>query len=304
MTPPQVSIIVPSYNGKDKVIRLLNSLEQQTFLAFEVIVVLDGSTDGSIEALKLNHWKLPSLRVIETKNNGRAGARNTGAREAKYNLLIFFDDDMVIDLMCVEQHSIAADFHLKRIVMGQVIEPCNASDKEIKKYKDYLNKSWAEKIDLYKKQNLPFDYTFLTAQNFSISKMLFAELNEFNPDLKDIEDYDLALRAKSKMIPIYYLDTALAVHCDFFSFHKYALRSKDYLKNRILAAKFNPELYFYDPILNHKNSTLQKLIYPLFKYSFWLTLFDTNLLAHILPKKMRYQLYGIAITAYIHNQPK
>lgn len=305
MTPLHASIIVPSYNGKDKVIKLLKSLEQQTCLTFEVVVVVDGSTDGTAKALKVLDWKLPSLRVIETQNNGRAGARNTGAQEAKYNVLIFFDDDMFIDATCVEQHLLANTFQSKRIVMGQVIEPSSSADNEIKKYKDYLNKSWSKKIDLYKQQNLPTDVTFLSAQNFSISKNLFTELEGFNQNLKDVEDYDLALRAKSKHIPVYYLDTALAIHCDYFSFHKYALRSKDYLKNRMLAAKLNPALYSKDPILTHKNSTIQKIVYPFLKHTFWLTLFDSfNIFTYILPKNLRYKLYGVVITAHIQSQQK
>ena len=68
MISPQLSIIVPSYNGKDKVIRLLHALEQQTFLSFEVVVVLDGSTDGTAEALNSKPWNIFPLKIIEQKN--------------------------------------------------------------------------------------------------------------------------------------------------------------------------------------------------------------------------------------------
>ncbi|HSY62138.1 MAG TPA: hypothetical protein VK796_09695, partial [Cytophaga sp.] len=91
---------------------------------------------------------------------------------------------------------------------------------------------------------------------------------------------------------------------DHFTFRKYAERSKAYLKNRIFAASLKPALYDTDPILKHKHNLLLQVIYSVTKYPFWLNLFDYNVLRYILPKQLRYKLYGIAITAYIHSQQK
>ena len=304
MTPPQVSIIVPSYNGKAKVIRLLHSLEQQTFLAFEVIVILDGSTDGTAKAINSTEWNIFPLKIIEQKNNGRASARNMGVTFATTELLIFFDDDMVPEVSCIQKFLSFNPLHKNTIALGQIIETASKEDTEIKKYKDYLNTSWNNNLSAYRDNIIPNNIVVLAAANFSISTFLFNKLNGFDELLEDIEDYDFALRAKVEKIETFYLDTAIALHQDHFTFRKYAERSKAYLKNRIFAVSLKPELYSKDPILKHKHNVLQKCIYFFMKYSFWLTLFDTNLLAHILPKKLRYKLYGIAITAFIHNQPK
>ncbi len=296
------SVIIPSFNGKDKVIGLLESIEKQTFSDVEVLVVIDGSTDGTAEKIRSITWKLP-IRLIEQENTGRAGARNAGAHAAKTELLIFFDDDLILDAACIEQHVLAIDLSVKRIVMGQVVEPSRASDNEIKKYKDYLNQSWAKVLAPYKQKNFAGSLTVLSAQNISITKSLFNELGGFDSTLKDIEDYDLALRAREKNIPVFYLDTAIALHVDFFSFYKYALRSKDYLKNRRLAAGFNPELYSSDKILSHRNSLLQQGVYNILRFPFWLKMLDSaNIFRFLLPKQIRYKLYGIIITAFAHNQ--
>jgi glycosyltransferase involved in cell wall biosynthesis len=298
----QASVIIPSFNGKDKVIGLLKSIEKQTVTNVEVLVVIDGSTDGSADALRSTDWKL-QLRLIEQENKGRAGARNTGAGEAQSELLIFFDDDLMLDPACIEKHISANDLSVKRIVMGQVIEPSSAADTEIKKYKDYLNQSWATVLDPYKQKIFPENLTVLSAQNVSITKSIFNTLEGFDSTLKDIEDYDLALRARSKNIPVFYLDTAIAIHVDFFSFYKYALRSKEYFKNRRLAARFNPELYASDKILTHKNSLLQKGVYRILRFPFWLHILDSaNIFRFLLPRQVRYKLYGIIITAFAHNQ--
>jgi len=304
MTPLQVSIIVPSYNGKDKVIRLLHSLEKQTFLSFEIIVVLDGSTDGTAEAINSIVWDMFPLKIIEQKNNGRASARNKGVSYSTTNLLLFFDDDMVPASTCIQEFISFHREHKNVIALGQIIEPASKEDTEIKKYKDYLNTSWNNNLSVYRNKIIPNSIVVLSAANFSISTSLFNRLKGFDESLKDIEDYDFALRARVEKIQTFYLVTAIAVHQDHFTFRKYADRSKAYLKNRIFAASIKPDLYGADPILKHHHTILLKSLYALMKYPFWLTLFDASLLPSILPQKMRYKLYGIAITAYIHNQPK
>lgn len=304
MTLPQVSIIVPSYNGKDKVIRLLNSLEQQSFRSFEVIVVLDGSTDGSAAAIRNMEWKLFPLKIIEQKNNGRASARNTGAAQATTDLLLFFDDDMMPADSCIQEFISFNSKHKNCIALGQIIEPSSKADTEIKKYKDYLNTSWNSSLHAYRNAVIPAHRVVLSAANFSIPASLFHSLKGFDESLKDIEDYDFALRARVEKIETYYVDTAIAEHRDHFSFRKYAERSKAYLKNRLLAASLKPDLYGQDPILDHKHRPLLKALYSILKYPCWLNLFDIGILRFLLPQKMRYKLYGVAITAYIHNQQK
>ena len=297
------SVIIPTFNGKDKVTQLLKSLEKQTVSSFEIIVVVDGSTDGSMQYIQSFAWKLNELHLFEQINKGRAGARNTGAREAKTPLLIFFDDDMILDPGCIEKH---LQFHQKYtacIAMGKILEPAAAGDTEIVQYKDFLNTSWNKTLEPYKQQALPAEWTILSAANFSIPKSDFDKLNGFDELLKDIEDYDFALRVKQQGTEIYYLDDAVSIHKDPFTFQKYAARSRSYLKNRKYAAQLKPALYANDPILNHKNTGLQKLVYAFFKYPFWLRLLDDCNVFILLPKKLRYKIYGIIFTAFIHDQP-
>ena len=80
---PRVSIIVPTYNRRDRLQRLLRTLEsavEQSPL-FEVIVVVDGATDGSVEMLRQFEASY-ALRVLEQPNQGPAAARNLGIANA------------------------------------------------------------------------------------------------------------------------------------------------------------------------------------------------------------------------------
>jgi GT2 family glycosyltransferase len=100
-----VSIVVPTFNRRELVIRTLKSLFAQDVSPnnFEVVVVVDGSTDGTADALKRLRPEC-RYRVIEQENRGLAGARNTGYRAAVASLVIFLDDDMICDPGLVRAH--------------------------------------------------------------------------------------------------------------------------------------------------------------------------------------------------------
>ena len=88
------SVIIPTYQRRDLVVSSVLALTRQEWPSgFEVIVVVDGSTDGSADALRALHTPFP-LIVIEQPNSGSAAARNAGVARATAPLLLFLDDDM------------------------------------------------------------------------------------------------------------------------------------------------------------------------------------------------------------------
>ena len=125
--PFEVSIIIPTYNGRDKIEGILETLESQTYKDFETIIVVDGSTDQTINFLKGKKWDLETLKIIEQKNKGRAGARNTGAKNAIGNLLLFFDDDIQLNIDVVEQHLLHQKNFSNTILVGGIKEKNNGS---------------------------------------------------------------------------------------------------------------------------------------------------------------------------------
>ena len=87
---PLISIIIPNYNGVHFVAEALNSVFEQNYTNKEVIVVDDGSSDGSVELLKTYGSK---IKLIETRNLGPAAARNAGLLVANGELIAFLDSD-------------------------------------------------------------------------------------------------------------------------------------------------------------------------------------------------------------------
>jgi GT2 family glycosyltransferase len=87
----KVSVVVPLYNKARWVMRSLDSIAAQTFGDFEVVVVDDGSTDGSAELVAA--YRDPRFRLIRQANAGPGAARNRGIAESCAPLLAFLDAD-------------------------------------------------------------------------------------------------------------------------------------------------------------------------------------------------------------------
>jgi glycosyltransferase involved in cell wall biosynthesis len=106
MTPsPSVSIIVPTYQRRDMVCDAVRALCRLSYDGpIEIIVVIDGSTDGTAAALDRLDCPFP-IRVIEQENRGLAAARNRGAAQAVGDILLFLDDDMICQPVVVRQHA-------------------------------------------------------------------------------------------------------------------------------------------------------------------------------------------------------
>ncbi len=85
---PSISVVVCTYNGKRTIRDTLDGLRKLEYPNFEVIVVNDGSTDGTGEIAKEY-----GFRVISTENRGLSSARNTGMRAAKGEIVAYIDDD-------------------------------------------------------------------------------------------------------------------------------------------------------------------------------------------------------------------
>jgi glycosyltransferase involved in cell wall biosynthesis len=87
-----VSVVIPTYNHRDYVVRTLESVFAQTAPAAEVIVVNDGSPDDTADVLR-PFAADGRIRYIEQKNAGQAAARNRGFAEARGEFVAFLDDD-------------------------------------------------------------------------------------------------------------------------------------------------------------------------------------------------------------------
>lgn len=87
-----ISVIIPVYNAEKYLEKCLDSIFEQSG-TFEVVAVNDGSADGSLNILEQYAKKHSNLKIITQKNQGIAGARNTGIKHASNKYITFVDDD-------------------------------------------------------------------------------------------------------------------------------------------------------------------------------------------------------------------
>lgn len=97
-----ISVVIPIYNVEDYLCECLDSVLAQTYKNLEILLVDDGSTDGSATIAKQYETKETRIRLIHQENRGLSGARNTGINLATGDYLIFVDSDDSISSTHIE----------------------------------------------------------------------------------------------------------------------------------------------------------------------------------------------------------
>lgn len=92
-----VSIIAPVYNVEGYLQRSIDSIRNQSFIDWELILVNDGSTDGSLTICELNRKRDSRIKIINQKNSGSGVARNSGLKKANGKYICFLDPDDYLD---------------------------------------------------------------------------------------------------------------------------------------------------------------------------------------------------------------
>jgi glycosyltransferase involved in cell wall biosynthesis len=293
----EVTIVIPTYNGAHKIHHLLHALVDQTYKTFKVVVVIDGSQDETEVAILPFKDKL-AIDVLYQENQGRSGAKNSGAYRAQNGLVIFYDDDMIPHPTSVEKH---VRFHVNRegaVLGGNAVENVSSSKTDFQNYKAFLATKWARQYDSeviqLGKQNL-----FLTAANCSMSKDTFNSVGGFNNNLKDAEDFDFAMRAVLKNIPVFFAVNNMATHNDPINCVRYIRRQAEYRKAHDILRKLYPDSVYGVAIQDRPFTKLKRVWYYMFSFDFWVSAIDNspNLLS-VLPQKLRYKIYDWVVYAH------
>jgi glycosyltransferase involved in cell wall biosynthesis len=291
------SVIIPSYNGALKISNLIKALLNQDSKEFEIILILDGSTDDteSIVSKILAPTNI-TFSIYNKPNEGRSKTRNYGSKLAKADYLIFFDDDMIPENQCINVYK---NFHTQypnSIAVGTQMEDPKSMQTDFQLYKASLSRKWngnnKNGIKRYSKDDL-----HLTAANFSLPKSIFDLLNGFEERLSDVEDFELGTRAIDLNIPIYFVPNANAWHNDLVTCQSYIVRQREYNNAYLNLLKYRPELKGqFKQTLPYKTSMFRKFIYWIFSSPFWAKTIDKQpLFIKAIPKKIRYKLYDIVV---------
>ena len=165
------SIVIPVYNTEKYIRKCLDSIKNQTYTNYEVIIINDGSTDNSLEIIN-EYTKDKKYKVYTTKNKGLSEARNNGVKHCTGDYILFIDSDDYIEPELLEKLSKLKDkYDVIRYKLKKVDEEKNiidednikANDKEIsiKDLKDLqyfeMSQIYAFKRDFFVKNKFKFE---------------------------------------------------------------------------------------------------------------------------------------------------
>ncbi|MGE5442976.1 MAG: glycosyltransferase family 2 protein [Ignavibacteriales bacterium] len=208
----KISIIIPTYNRFNKLANLLNSLipqirEQGLEKNIEVLIVDDHSDRVAAERIKhlLDRNEHSFLRLFPLdRNRGPSFARNYGLGQSAGNLIIFLDDDCIVEQNYILETIRAHEEHPEVLVL-------NGNLKKLRD--DFYSNFWFYNYNaVFNKEGSKFyQVNRLASGNFSIKRTLLKIINPlFDESLPSREDYDLYFRLQEKGIGLYKSDDIVA----------------------------------------------------------------------------------------------
>lgn len=194
----EASIIIPTYNRKNILKRVLNTLFTQTYPrnTYEIIIVDDGSTDGTERMVK--GLSAPCiLRYFRQDKKGPAAARNYGLRQAKGEIIIFIDSDILVDSHFVEEHLRYHQKYEQIVVRGLVI-----------------NTPEIENLAEKKMKLTDISTAFFATGNTSVRKVHLSKVGPFDEDFTEYgwEDLEMGERLRKLGLKVKTNKKALGYH--------------------------------------------------------------------------------------------
>lgn len=194
---PSISIVIPTYNRRHTLARALNSVFGQSLPADEIIVVDDGSTDGSADWLK-SHY--PELTLLVQSNHGVSHARNTGIRHAhgEWIALLDSDDEWSQDKLKRQIELINENPETQLVHSDEIWVRHGVRVNPMNKYQKAGGNIFQRCLPL----------CVISPSSTIIKKSVFDQYGLFDESLPACEDYDMWLRLCSRF-KVNYIDTPL-----------------------------------------------------------------------------------------------
>lgn len=183
-----ISIVIPTYNNRETIKACLDSLKKLRYPEHEVVIIDDGSTDGTVETIEEFQPKF-NIRLFEYKSLGVSAARNKGVEKAKGDLILFTDPDCLFKGGLLTEISNYFSKNEKVDILAGTKETWNREN-DLARFIHYLRQPLIEKI---KKEDLNYTGTHLLV----CRRKVFGKV-KFNEKFKkpSVEDLEFGNRAK------------------------------------------------------------------------------------------------------------
>ncbi len=235
--------MIPTFNRLETVQQVVSAVEEQgrDGLA-ELVVVDDGSTDGTWQWLAARRWRSPVV-LLRQENSGPARARNRGAERASGRLLIFLGDDTVPQpgwlATHLEEHRLASAEGAVAVV-GYTSFPADA-DTPFLRWINELGPQFGYLL-IERAGEVPFNFFYTS--NISLATDVFAEHGGFREDFPAAawEDIELAYRATRRGLRLRYQPRARVLHLHRILPRSFCRRQRTSGLSAAIFAELHPEL--------------------------------------------------------------
>lgn len=199
MTGMTVSVVIPTFNRAHLITRALDSVAAQTRRVTEVIVVDDGSTDGTEDIIRSNH---PYVKLVRQTNHGVSHARNTGIKTAGGEWIAFLDSDdaWLPEKMARQRDALVRhpDYRIVHCDETWIRRGVRVNQK--KKHRKYGGHIFSRCLPL----------CAISPSASLIHRSVFDMVGLFDESLPACEDYDMWLRICSRY-PVLYVEQGLII---------------------------------------------------------------------------------------------
>ena len=192
-----ISVVIPTYNRRQTIGRSIDSVLNQTLFPSEIIVVDDGSTDGTSDYIQSN---FPSIKLLSQPNKGVSAARNMGIKSADANWIALLDSDdewfsqkLEKQVLALSQNPDVKLCHTEEIWFRNGVHV-----NQMKKHQKYGGHIFSKCLNICR----------ISPSSVLFHQSLLDDVGYFDKDLKVCEDYDLWLRITAKY-PVLYIDEPL-----------------------------------------------------------------------------------------------
>jgi len=194
-----ISVVIPTFNRLIYLERAIKSVLNQTISVNEIIIVDDGSDDGTSEFIHSNY---PNLKYIFQSNSGVSAARNTGIKAASSNWIAFLDSDDAWVTNKIQKQ-------ITELELNPEMNFCHSNEIWIRNGKEIKQKNTHKKFGGFIFDKC-LDKCRISPSTVICRKSLLIKLNGFDEDLAICEDYDLWLRITSDN-PVIYIEKPLII---------------------------------------------------------------------------------------------
>jgi len=201
VSPPLISVVIPSYNRAALIEKSIASIEQQSFRDFEIIVVDDGSSDDTEQVV--TGLKNPHLTYIRhPQNRGANAARNTGIQAARGEFIAFQDSDDTWHPDKLEKQQQALAAHSADICFCAFTRLHNGTESQVPKPGYHIQPG------CHKLHTTLLRGNFISCQTLLVKRQLLLSVGLFDEDLPRLQDWEICLRL-ARSHPIVYVDESL-----------------------------------------------------------------------------------------------